>query len=99
MLSSPAVAQDEGNADGSVDIYVDAPSEDQGGTKIGTVMISSDAIASSENTETGSDGTSWTWISTDMETEVSGIHGVYFVFGSSETDEVICKLDQFRFEK
>lgn len=93
------IAQEEEAANGTVDIYLDAPSEEEGGTKIGTAAISADIIASSENKETGSDGSSWTWISTQMDTEVSGTHGVYFVFAADEAEMEICKLDQFSFEK
>ena len=92
------VSREAGYVDGSVDIYLDAPSG-EGGTKIGSVEISAAAVSASSNTETGSDGSFWTWISEKMDTEVSGVHGVYFVFAADTVDTTICKLDQFCFSR
>ena len=88
----------EGYADGTMDVYIGAPSTEDGGTKIGSIAITADAISTSTSKETGTDGTEWTWLNADMETAVSGEHGVYFVF-SSESEDQICKLDQFGFTK
>ena len=93
------VRQAEGYTDGSVDIYVDAPSEAKGGTKLGSVVISADAIAAAADTEEGTDGSVWSWIGAEMDQPVSGRRGVYFVFRAETEGTVICLLDQFRFEK
>ena len=92
------VSKEEGYSGGTADVYLDAPSAENG-TKIGSVRISSAAVAASWNTETGSDGSSWTWVSGRMETEVSGVHGVYFVFASDTSGGTICDMDQFLFSK
>ena len=92
------VAQKEGYSDGSVDVYLDAPSAD-GGTKLGSVEITAAAIAASADTETGSDGSSWTWISGEMDADVSGVHGVYLVFAADEAGASVCDMDQFGFSK
>ena len=48
--------------------------------------------------ESGSDGTEWTWLSTETSAKISGVHAVYFVFSSDE-EGTICKFDEFSFEK
>lgn len=83
-------------ADGSADVYLDAPTEAEGGMKIGTISITADAITSSSETDAATDGTIWSWIEADMDALVSGTHGVYFTFASDASD-VICSLDQFIF--
>lgn len=85
-----------GDVSGSVDVWLDAPSADQGGTQIGSAAISTDAISSTTETDTATDGTVWSWISGDMDAPVSGIHGVYFVF-AGDGDGMICNLDAFAF--
>ena len=85
-------------AGGTVDVYLDAPSEDEGGTKIGSVVISADFAATAAQTEEAADGTVWSWIGADMNTPVSGVRAVYFVF-ASESDGAICALDQFAFSQ
>ena len=85
-------------AEGSVDIYLDAPSEDQGGTLAGTLELTVDAVKNAENKEEGSDGTSWSWLTTDLQQEISGVHAVYFVF-HGDGDKMICSFDQFGFER
>ena len=85
-------------ADGSVDVYIDAPTEDQGGTLVGNLEITSDAVDNAENKEEGSDGTSWSWISTQCQQELSGVHAVYFVF-HGDSDKMVCNFDQFGFER
>ena len=81
---------------GSVDVYIDAPAEEQGGTKIGTIEIPADLTGAESDTAT--DGTVWYWAENAMEAPVSGTHGVYFVF-HSESEDVLCSFDQFAFEK
>lgn len=90
-------AQNNGDTDGKAEIYIDAPAEEQGGTKIAELAITAEAISSAAEKEKGSDGTSWSWISCDTQ-EISGVHAVYFVF-SAEDDKEICMMDQFGFEK
>ena len=85
-------------ADGTVDIYLDAPSEDQGGTLAGTLELTADAVENAENKEDGSDGSSWSWLSTDCQQEMSGVHAVYFVFHGGD-GKMICSMDQFGFER
>ena len=91
------VAQNNGDADGKAEIYIDAPSEEQGGTKIAELDITASVISESEEREEGSDGKEWSWISCDTQ-KVSGVHAVYFVFSSEEKNE-ICIMDQFGFER
>ena len=85
-------------ADGTVDIYLDAPSEDQGGTLAGTLELTADAVENAENKEDGSDGSSWSWLSADCQREMSGVHAVYFVFHGGD-GKMICSMDQFGFER
>lgn len=98
MLSlSMLVSQPEGAVDGSVDIYLDAPSAEAGGTKLGSLEISAAAIAESDKKEISTDKTEWSWISGSMDEAVEGLHAVYFVFHSDD-DGVITSFDQFTFE-
>ena len=83
---------------GSVDVYIDAPSEDQGGTKIGTAEIPADLKDTAAESDTATDGTVWYWTEAAMDVPVSGIHGVYFVF-HSDSEDVLCSFDQFAFIK
>ena len=80
--------------DGTVDVFVDAPTEDQGGTRIGTIPFS----ARMEAIETGTDGRGWARFSAAMDAPVSGRHGVFFVF-NAPSDDMIGAFDQFGFEK
>ena len=84
--------------DGAVDVYLDAPTEDEGGVKIGSVAITAEAAALAAETEEATDGTVWSWIKAEMDAPVSGVHGVYFSF-ASDSDGVICALDQFAFSQ
>lgn len=90
------VSQQSDYADGTVDVYLDAPDEEQGGTKIGTLNISAADIEAAAETETSTSGTTWSWLSQSMDTPVSGVHGVYFVF-HSDSDSYICAVDEFAF--
>jgi len=83
--------------DGVVTVWLDAPTAEQGGTRLGEVALTAEAYAAAD-TETGTDGTVWSWIGGAMESSVGGRHGVYFVF-SSESEEILCAFDQFCFEK
>lgn len=85
-------------ADGSVDLYLDAPSEDQGGTLAGTLELTADAVENAQNKEDGSNETSWSWLKADCQQEISGVHAVYFVFHGEE-GKMICSFDQFGFER
>ena len=93
------VRQEEGYTDGAVEVWLDAPSAEEGGTKLGTVAVTADAIAAAENTEEGTDGTVWSWLSAEMDAAVSGERGVYFVFSAETEDTAVCLLDQFSFSK
>ena len=93
------VRQEEGYTDGAVEVWLDAPSAEEGGTKLGTVAVTADAIAAAENTEEGTDGTVWSWLSAEMDQAVSGEHGVYFAFSAETEDTAVCLLDQFSFSK
>ena len=79
--------EEEGYIDGAVDIYLDAPSEEEGGTKLGSMDITAEGIAASEKTETGTDGKVWSWISAKMDQKISGEHAVFFVFSSDEEEQ------------
>lgn len=83
------------SGESSVDVYLDAPSEDQKGTQIGTLAVSAEAAG---ETEEATDGTTWNWISGSMDQAVSGVHGVYFVLHSDSSENVF-DLDQFSFSK
>ena len=91
------VAPGENAVDGVVTVWLDAPTAEQGGTRLGEVALTAEAYAAAD-TETGTDGTVWSWIGGAMESSVGGRHGVYFVF-SSESEEILCAFDQFCFEK
>ena len=82
--------------EGAAEVWLDAPSAGQGGTKIGEVEISPAAIAAASGTETGTDGTVWSWVSGDMDGAVSGVRGVYLVFRGGDGAE-LCKVDQLCF--
>ncbi len=90
------VAQQEGYVDGTMDVYIDAPSAKAGGTKIGSMQISAADIAAAGVAATSVDGTQWSELTAKMDRAVSGIHGVYFVFHTAEEGN-ICKLDEFTF--
>lgn len=90
LLSKP-----RGGVDGKVQAYLDSPDPSKG-SLLAEIDINADSFAGTEK-ETGSDGTNWSWVSTDSLDAVSGVHAVYFVF-SSEEDGTICKFDQFGFE-
>lgn len=77
----------------SVAVWLDAPAGDLGGTLIGNVALTCDGEA-----EAGTDGRQWYWSEAAMDTPVSGVHGVYFVF-NAESDDMIGGFDQFEFVK
>ncbi|MBQ9031535.1 MAG: carbohydrate-binding protein [Parasporobacterium sp.] len=89
------VRRDDSMAEGSVQIYLDAPNEEQGGTLAGTLEITENAYQAGD-AETASDGSEWHWISDALDAPVEGIHAVYLVFGS-DGDGYICDFDQFTF--
>ena len=86
----------DGAVDGSAQVLIDAPSEEEGGTVIGTMDLSAAALEGGE-TEEATDGTVWTWTKSAMDSPVSGTHAVYLIFASEEKGE-ICSFDQFTFE-
>jgi hypothetical protein len=90
------IARPEEAADGYVDIYIDAPSESLGGTKLGQIEISTTLVNNAEEKETATDGTVWSWIEGTMEQSVNGQHGVYLVF-HSDSANYICYLDELQF--
>ena len=92
------MAQEEGYVDGIMNVYLDAPSEEEGGTRIGSISVNGENIEAAGVTASGSDGLEWSTLSASMDQEISGIHGVYFIFESEEEGN-ICKLDEFTFEK
>lgn len=92
------VSREDGYADGRMDVYLDAPSEEKGGTKIGTIEVAQEAVSNEETAAVGTDGTEWQILSQEMDSAVSGVHGVYFVFSADNQDK-ICKLDEFTFRK
>ena len=91
-----AEAAPAGPVSGSAEVWIDAPTAEKGGTRIGEIAITPEAIAASTETETGTDGTVWSWISGEMDEAVSGVHGVYLVFHGGDGAE-LCKLDQLCF--
>lgn len=85
----------EDNAsDCEVEIYIDAPNEEEG-TKIGTIAVSA---ANFEASEEGTDGKNWGWYTAQLDQTVTGKHGVYFRFVSEDTENVLCLFDEFGFE-
>jgi len=82
--------------DGVLNVYIDAPSAEAGGAKIGEIPVNAADIATAGVSATGSDGTAWCELTGAMDSTVTGIHGVYFVF-ASEAEGTICKLDTFTF--
>ncbi len=98
LLLKLLVSQDTDYVNGTMDVYLDAPSEEKGGVKIGSIDFDQESIAALEVEATASNDTEWKTISAAMDQSVSGVHGVYFVFSSEETGK-ICKLDEYAFVK
>ena len=92
------VSREENYVDGVMNIYIDAPSEEKGGTLIGSIDINAEDITKAEVTATSSDSVEWKSLNATMDKEISGVHGVYFLFKSGE-EGTICKLDEFTFAK
>ena len=88
------ISKPDGAVDGSADIYLDAPSEEAGGKKIGTISLAASDL--SEETEEGG-GALWSWASGAVDEPVSGVHGLFLVFSGEESGQ-ICMFDQFVFE-
>ncbi|MCF0134438.1 MAG: carbohydrate-binding protein, partial [Blautia sp.] len=91
------VSKESSDADGSIKVYLDAPTEDAGGALIGTVDVSNDSVAASVQTEEGSDGKTWYWVEGTLDAPATDIHAVYFVFESEGTGN-ICEFDAFQFQ-
>jgi len=92
------VSKDTDCVDGVMSVYVDAPSEEKGGVKIGEIAVTDAALSEAAPIAESSDGTQWRALSSEMSAAVDGVHGVYFVFSSAE-EGTICKLDEFTFAK
>ena len=93
------VTGEEGGADGTVRIWLDAPVEEAGGRQVGEVAVTAQAMADAASKETGTDGTEWAWLTCELIEGVTGTHAVYYVFSSDTEKTDICKLDQIRFAK
>ena len=86
-------------ADGTVQIYLDAPVEAAGGRLIGAVKVSHRAMSDAAEKEIGTDGTEWTWLTCSLQESITGVHGVYYVFSAETADAKICRMDQIGFFK
>ena len=89
------VSKPDGAVDGTVDVYLDAPTEAQGGTKVATVSLSASDVEAGESEE-ASDGTVWHWVTGTLDEAVTGEHAVYFVFHASSEGQIV-NFDQFSF--
>ena len=96
--ASVSVLVAPGETGGEVSVWLDAPTEEQGGKLLGSVALTDEAYEAAAEKETGTDGTVWSWIGTELDVPASGLHGVYFVF-SSDAEGIICSFDQFAFSK
>ena len=96
--ASVSVLVAPGETGGAVSVWLDAPTEEQGGKLLGNIVLSDEAFETTAEKETGTDGTVWSWIGTELDVPVSGLHGVYFVF-SSDAEGIICSFDRFAFSK
>ena len=83
----------ENAPEAEAEVWLDAPTEAQGGMKLGTVPLTADSEG-----ETGTNGREWHWSEAVMDAPVSGIHGVYYVF-KADTDAIIGAFDQLMFTK
>ncbi len=90
------VTKEAKDVDGSLMVFIDAPSAEMGGTLIGTANVTEQAVEEADQKEIATDGTVWKWISSSMDKQVTGKHAVYFVM-NSENEGEICKIDQFGF--
>ena len=93
------VTAGDGYADGTVQIWIDAPAAEAGGKQVGEIAVSAQAIAAAAEKETGTDGTEWSWLTCELGESVSGVHAVYYVFSSDAAGTNICAMDQIRFAK
>ncbi len=91
------LSKEAGYADGSVNVFIDAPGTAKGGTLVGSLGVTASAVSGAFSKETDVNGTVWSWVSGSMDKAVTGVHAVFFVF-SAESDAVICKMDEFAFE-
>ena len=89
----------DGYADGTVQIWLDAPVEEAGGQLVGELAVSAQAIAGAADKETGTDGTEWSWLTCELSEDVTGVHAVYYVFSSDAAGTDICQMDQISFAK
>ncbi len=89
------VSKPEGAVDGTADLYIDAPSEEQGGTLAGSISLA-EADMDGAETEEGSDGRSWSWLTAELDAPISGVHGFFLVF-HGDGDAAVCDFDEFSF--
>ena len=82
----------------SAEVWLDAPTAEAGGTKLGAVAFDTGVLDSAAEKETSGEGTIWSWVSGQMDAPVSGVHALYFVF-TSDSAETLCSFDQFVFTK
>ena len=82
----------------SAEVWLDAPTAEAGGTKLGAVAFDAGVLDSAAEKETSGEGTVWSWVSGQMDAPVSGVHALYFVF-TSDSAETLCSFDQFMFTK
>ena len=73
--------------DGTIEVWVDRPTEAEGG-KLLTSLVLSSAIPQEETT---------TMLHVDPMTEYNGKHALFFVFKSETKNQSICKLCEFTF--
>lgn len=73
---------------GTMDIFLDRPSESEGGVKIGTLSIGS-ANKGKRQTAT---------VQVNNLTHFNGKHALFFVFNSPVKGKSICELESFRFK-
>lgn len=83
--------------DADAEVWLDAPSAEQGGTLLGKISLEKAKVEASSAGDVGTNGMAWHWVSGDMEIPVSGVHGVYFCFQSADTENAVCAMDAFQF--
>ena len=79
-----------GAVDGRIDVYIDRPSEDEGGVKIGSLAVKGDSRQPAATPVEK-------LISVSNLTHFNGKHALFFVFTSPTQGESICTLNDFCF--
>ena len=88
------LSKEEEAVDGTVLVTLDAPGE--AGTKLATIDLSNSALEAAPVTATGSDGTEWSELTSELDAPLSGVHGVFFTFQSKEEGRIV-QFDEFAF--